>query len=42
MVTTGTQQKGRVEVLSGLAAGDRMIFPVPHGLADGVKVEVRQ
>ena len=42
MITTGTQMKDRVEVLSGLAAGDRMIFPIPQGLADGARVEVRQ
>jgi RND family efflux transporter MFP subunit len=42
MITTGTQMKDRIEVLSGLAAGDRMIFPIPQGLADGARVEVRQ
>jgi RND family efflux transporter MFP subunit len=42
MITTGTQMKDRVEVLSGLAAGDLIIFPIPHGLADGARVEVRQ
>jgi membrane fusion protein, multidrug efflux system len=42
MITTGTQLKDRIEVLSGLSAGDRMIFPIPQGLADGARVEVRQ
>lgn len=41
LVTTGQNVKDRVEVLSGLAAGERVIFPVPHDLADGTRVEVR-
>jgi membrane fusion protein, multidrug efflux system len=42
MITTGIQMKDHVEVLSGLTAGDRMIFPIPQGLADGDRVEARQ
>jgi len=34
--------KDRIEVLSGLTSGDRLIFPVPQGLIDGARVEVRQ
>jgi membrane fusion protein, multidrug efflux system len=41
MVTTGTRQDGRAEVLSGLQPGDQVIFPIPQGLTDGAKVEVR-
>jgi len=28
-------------VLSGLSAGEKVIFPAPQGLADGARVEVR-
>jgi RND family efflux transporter MFP subunit len=41
IVTTGSRLKDRIEVLSGLSAGDKIIFPVPPGLADGARVEVR-
>jgi multidrug efflux system membrane fusion protein len=41
LITAGQKSKDQVEVLSGLAAGEKVIFPVPHGLADGVAVEVR-
>ena len=41
LITAGQKAKDRVEVLSGLSAGERVIFPVPQGLADGAKVEVR-
>jgi hypothetical protein len=30
-----------VEVLSGLTAADKVVFPVPTDLADGAAVEVR-
>ncbi len=42
LITTGQRVKDRVEVLSGLSAGEKLIFPLPPGLADGARVEVRQ
>ena len=42
LVTVGTRVKDRVEVLSGLNQGDRVIVPIPTGLADGASIEVRQ
>ena len=42
LVTIGTRVKDRVEVLSGLNQGDRVIVPIPTGLADGAPIEVRQ
>jgi hypothetical protein len=30
-----------VEVLSGLSPGERVIFPLPPGLANGARVEIR-
>ncbi len=42
MVTLGRSKAGQVEVLSGLAAGDQVISPVPAGLEDGARIEVRQ
>jgi multidrug efflux system membrane fusion protein len=41
LITVGQKIKDRVEVLSGLAAGENVIFPIPAGLADGARVEVR-
>lgn len=41
LVTTGARVDGRVEVLSGLTAGETVVAPVPAGLVDGGKVEVR-
>ena len=41
LVTAGQVVKDRVEVLSGLSAGETVIFPVPRGLEDGARVEVR-
>jgi RND family efflux transporter MFP subunit len=41
LITAGSKNKDRIEVLSGLTAGDRVIFPVPQGLGDGAAVEVR-
>lgn len=41
MVTTGAERDGRREVLSGLAAGESIIYPVTADLSDGAKVEVR-
>jgi len=42
LITAGQQSKDQVEVLSGLTAGETVIFPVPPGLADGAAVEVRR
>ena len=41
LITAGSKSKDRIEVLSGLTAGDKVIFPVPQGLGDGAAVEVR-
>ncbi|MCX6637376.1 MAG: efflux RND transporter periplasmic adaptor subunit [Acidobacteria bacterium] len=41
LVTLGQRTGDRVEVLSGLAAGEAVIYPRPAGLADGARVEVR-
>jgi hypothetical protein len=41
LITTGQKVKDRMEVLSGLTAGEKVIFPVPRGLSDGASVEVR-
>jgi RND family efflux transporter MFP subunit len=41
LVTLGQRTGDRVEVLSGLAAGEAVIHPRPAGLADGARVEVR-
>ena len=42
LITEGQKSDDRTEVLSGLAAGERVIFPVPRGLSDGARVEVRR
>jgi RND family efflux transporter MFP subunit len=42
LVTIGTRVKDKVEVLSGLNQGDRVIVPIRTGLADGAPIEVRQ
>ena len=41
LITTGQKVKDRIEVLSGLTAGEKVIFPVPQGLSDGARAEVR-
>ncbi len=41
MVTVGRRIGEKAAVLSGLVAGDRVVFPLSAGLVDGVKVEVR-
>jgi membrane fusion protein, multidrug efflux system len=41
LITAGQKVKDTVEVLSGLSAGEKVIFPVPQGLSDGARVEVR-
>jgi RND family efflux transporter MFP subunit len=42
LVTTGRRTTGAAEILSGLNEGERVVTPVPAGLLDGAKVEVRQ
>jgi len=42
LITAGQHSKDQVEVLSGLTAGEMVIFPVPPGLSDGSPIEVRQ
>jgi RND family efflux transporter MFP subunit len=42
LVTTGRRNNDAVEVLSGLNAGEKVVLPVPVGLQDGARVEVRQ
>ena len=39
--TVGTRRDGKAEVLSGVTEGERIIYPVPANLNDGMKVEVR-
>src|ERR1019366_8606676 len=42
LVTTGRRAKDAVELLSGLNAGEKVVLPLPPGLQDGARVEVRQ
>ena len=42
LITTGTRRADAVEVLSGLTEGEKVVTPIPSGLADGSRVEVRQ
>ena len=42
LVTTGQRGQSAVEVLSGLSEGEKLVSPVPLGLTDGARVEVRQ
>jgi RND family efflux transporter MFP subunit len=35
LITTGQKVKDRIEVLSGLTAGEKLIYPVPPDLSDG-------
>jgi RND family efflux transporter MFP subunit len=41
LITLGEKANDRVEALSGLTAGEQVIFPVPANLSDGVQIEVR-
>lgn len=41
LVTVGAANGDSVEVLSGLREGDKLVYPVPAGLRDGARVEVR-
>ena len=42
LVTTGERVQSAVEVLSGLSEAEKLVSPVPLGLTDGARVEVRQ
>ena len=42
LVTTGKRADDSIEVLSGIAEGEKVVSPVPATLADGARVEVRQ
>jgi RND family efflux transporter MFP subunit len=42
LLTTGERRQTAVEVLSGLSEGEKLVSPVPSGLTDGARVEVRQ
>ena len=42
LITTGERRQSAVEVLSGLSEGEKLVNPVPAGLTDGARVEVRQ
>jgi multidrug efflux pump subunit AcrA (membrane-fusion protein) len=41
LVTIGQRAQDAVEVLSGLSAGEKVVTPVPTGLQDGARLEVR-
>ncbi len=41
LITLGDEAKQQIEVLSGLSAGEKVIFPAPQGLTDGARVEVK-
>jgi len=41
LVTVGERVKDKLEVLSGLNQGERVIVPIPTGLVDGAPIEVR-
>jgi RND family efflux transporter MFP subunit len=41
LITVGQRSGEKVEVLSGLSAGEKVICPPPPGLADGARVEAR-
>ena len=42
LITTGEKAGDRIEVLSGLTSGEKVIFPVPSGISEGTQVEPRQ
>jgi len=40
LVTLGARVNDKVEVLSGLNQGERLIVPIPTNLTDGAPIEV--
>jgi len=42
LVTTGRRTDSAIEVLSGLSEGEKVVNPLPAGLADGARVEAKQ
>jgi membrane fusion protein, multidrug efflux system len=42
LVTIGEREQAAIEMLSGLSEGEKLVSPVPLGLTDGARVEVRQ
>lgn len=42
LVTTADAKDGQLRVLTGIAAGERVIHPIPPSLADGARVEATQ
>jgi RND family efflux transporter MFP subunit len=41
LITAGQRAKDAVEVLSGLNPGEKIVTPIPAGLQDGARLEVR-
>jgi hypothetical protein len=41
LITLGAKTGDQMEVLSGLAAGDKVVVPVPKDLMDGARAEVK-
>jgi membrane fusion protein, multidrug efflux system len=42
LITAGEKEKDRVEILSGLNAGEKIVFPIPAGLADGAPIRTEK
>lgn len=42
LITTGERRQTAIEVLSGLNDGEKLVNPVPAGLTDGTRVEIRE
>jgi RND family efflux transporter MFP subunit len=42
LLTLGQRRDNQVEVLTGLTAGEAVVYPAPTGLADGARVEVER
>ena len=41
LITIGKRAAGKVEILAGLSAGEKVVNPIPSGLCDGCLVEIR-